>query len=158
VYDVCLIVDANVRNLLADPASAVNAWLNGQRGDPRLVAGGKLLDELAGKNEVRRRLVELDRAGLLRRIDRDDLRQAETDLQTEGRFVSDDPHVLALAIVSGARTLATNDDELIRDFKNKALIDRPRGSVYQDLAAHRPLLRHTYSCGIQSSESRGRRH
>jgi hypothetical protein len=43
VYDVCLIVDANVRNLLVDPESGVNAWLNGTRGNPRLVVEGKLL-------------------------------------------------------------------------------------------------------------------
>jgi hypothetical protein len=158
---VCLIVDANVRNLLSERNSLVNAWLNGQTGNPRLVAGGKLLEELANKEDVGKRLIELERAGRLRSPDRTMLSWEETRLRRDGRCVSNDHHVLALAIVSGARTLATNDDDLIGDFKNKAIIDQPRGSVYRDVPEHKRLLRHTpESCGVHSSDDPGprRRH
>ena len=47
-----------------------------------------------------------------------------------GEITSDDPHVLALARVSGARLLYTKDNALIRDFKDKKFIDQPRGKVY----------------------------
>jgi hypothetical protein len=151
-----LIVDANLRNLLSDRDSIVNGWLSGQRGNPKLVAAGKLLEELAGKDDVRKRLVELERAGRLRRTDGVRLEEEETLLRNSGRCVSNDHHVLALAIVSGARTLATDDDELIRDFKNKAII-APKGSIYRDTPEHQHLLQHTKSCGIHASSRRSQR-
>ena len=43
---------------------------------------------------------------------------------------SNDVHVLALALVSGARLLYTNDAALIMDFKNSKVIANPRGKVY----------------------------
>ena len=43
------------------------------------------------------------------------------------------PHVLALAQVSGARLLYSNDQTLQRDFKNSKLIKNPRGNVYTTL-------------------------
>ena len=43
---------------------------------------------------------------------------------------SDDEHVVAVAQLSSARLLYTNDRDLQRDFNNKALIDQPRGKVY----------------------------
>ena len=52
---------------------------------------------------------------------------------------SDDPHVLALARTAGVRLLYTGDRDLMADFKNKELIDRPRGRVYTG-AANAPLL------------------
>ncbi|SPE26752.1 hypothetical protein SBA3_1300008 [Candidatus Sulfopaludibacter sp. SbA3] len=72
--------------------------------------------------------------------------------------MSNDHHVLALAITSGARTLATLDNELAQDFKNKNIIDNPRGSVYRD-QTHARLLRHTpVSCSVRPDGSRDRRH
>ena len=61
--------------------------------------------------------------------------------------------MLALAIVSGARTLASDDNALTADFRNKAIIDSPRGSIYRDPVKHGRLLRHTTSCGIDTSPS-----
>ena len=59
---------------------------------------------------------------------------------------SDDEHVLALALVSGARLLYTNDAALIEDFKNRDIVRNPRGAIYTTArsnkvtAAHRRLL------------------
>lgn len=130
--------------------SAILDWLFGERGAPRLVAAGKLREELASNDSVRRQLVALERAGRLRSADIGKLRQEERRLRATTACASNDPHVLALAIVSGARTLATDDKHLIADFKNKAIIDQPRGSIYRDPEKHRRLLRHTTSCRIDA--------
>src|SRR5579872_314654 len=114
----CLIVDANVAvRFLAQPGAIVD-WLFGDKGNPRLVVAGKLRDELARLTEVRRQLRVLDQAGRLRPADPERLRQEERRLREGRECVSNDHHILALAIVSGARTLATLDNELACDFKN----------------------------------------
>jgi len=154
---VCLIVDANVRNLLSDRDSLVNKWPSGERGNPKLVAAGKLREELANKDEIRKWLVALERAGRLRSADATSLAREESRLRRSGSCISNDHHVLALAIVSGARTLATDDAELISDFKNRAIIT-PKGSIYRDIPGHRRLLCHTASCGVESSSPRHIRH
>lgn len=43
---------------------------------------------------------------------------------------SNDEHVLALALVSGARLLVAHDRRLRRDFRNPSIISGPRGNVY----------------------------
>jgi hypothetical protein len=145
-----LIVDANVaEQFLAQPGPVMD-WLFGFRGNPRLVAAGKLRDELACNAEVRRRLVRLEQAGRLRSADLDKLQSEEHRLHADGHCQSNDRHILALAIVTGARTLATLDTSLTRDFRNKLIIDKPRGSVYSKPDNHGHLLKHTArSCGIR---------
>lgn len=129
-------------------------WLFGPRGNPRLVAAGKLRAELAKLGGVRRRLVQLERAGRLRSADASDLQQAE-QLLTAKNCSSNDLHALASAIVSGARTLATDDNPLAADFKNKSIIDGPRGNIYRDPDSHAHLLRHTpASCSIRPNPRR----
>ena len=90
----------------------------------------------------------LKRAGRLRSADAEKLRLEARRLHDDRRCTSNDHHVLALAIVSGARTLATDDNTLAADFKNKRIIDQPRGSIYRNPEKHGHLLRHTSSCGI----------
>ena len=53
----------------------------------------------------------------------------EDILVERGVCQSNDQHVIALAIVSGARLLYSNDRRLQRDFKDRRLIDPP-GKVY----------------------------
>jgi hypothetical protein len=100
----------------------------------------------------------LNRAGRLRSADANRLRQEENRLRAGHRIESNDIHVLALAIVSGARTLATFDNALTRDFRNAAIINGPRGDIYRNPASHAHLLRHTpVSCGVRSSDKRRQR-
>lgn len=120
----------------------------GERGVPRLVAAGKLREELARNDRIRRQLVTLEQAGRLRSADVESLQNEEQRLRRTATCVSNDIHVLALAIVSGARTLATDDNALAADFRNKQVIDHPRGSIYRDPKKHGRLLRHTPSCGV----------
>jgi hypothetical protein len=155
--DVCLIVDANVaKEFLAKPG-AITEWLLGSRGRPRLVAAGKLKDELFKLESVRRVLVQLERAGRLRSIDDSALSRDVKTLTAEGFCQSNDHHVLALARVSGARTLATLDQALSNDFGNAAIISKPRGKVYRDHEMHEHLLCHTTSCGVKPRPPRRRK-
>jgi hypothetical protein len=147
---VCLIVDANVAKEFLCQAGPVTAWLSRSKGSPRLVAAGKLRKELALIAEVRHLLVVLERDGKLRGADPVKLQSEERRLQAAGHCQSNDSHILALALVTGARTLATLDATLIRDFRNKLIIDNPRGSVYSKPDNHGHLLKHTpRSCGIR---------
>ena len=43
---------------------------------------------------------------------------------------SNDRHILAMALASGARLLYTKDRRLARDFRDAAIINNPRGVVY----------------------------
>ncbi len=154
----CLIVDASAAGEFLAKSGPLRNWLLGKRGNPRLVAAGALREELARLVQVRRFLKVLEQAGRLRSADANRLRQEEDRLHADTRRRSNDSHVLGLAIVSGARTLATFDNALARDFRNADLISRPRGSIYRDSAAHAHLLRHTpASCGVQSTDTSRRR-
>ncbi|MBX9599671.1 MAG: hypothetical protein K2X35_01660 [Bryobacteraceae bacterium] len=155
----CLIVDANAGGkLLVDSSSPVLKWLLGDRGEPRLVSAGKLHNELIRNERVRRLLVALSRSGRLR-IEAAASLSAEERLMKKLRVcVSNDVHVLALARVSGARTLATFDEALTEDFRNAAIIHRPRGKVYRDHDVHAKLLCHTpQSCGVRLTPKRKKR-
>jgi predicted nucleic acid-binding protein len=146
----CLIVDANAAASFLGQPSAIRKWLLGERGEPRLVAAGLLLRELVKLTEVRRVLLELNRTGRLRSVSPERLQQEEARLRTAGQCRSNDVHVLALGIASGARTLATFDRALTLDFGNAKIINKPRGSVYSKPKVHAHLLRHTpKSCGLR---------
>lgn len=102
-------------------------WIN--RGPGRLVVGGKLLEEL--NSTPAREWIK--QAGLSARVKTEDKAKVEAStrkLQRKGGFKSNDPHILALAQVSGARLLYSNDGDLREDFLNKELINRPQGKIY----------------------------
>jgi hypothetical protein len=150
----CLIVDANLAGLVfGNPPHPdfvpVLDWLQ-QRGGC-LVVGGHLGAELGRLEKARRFVVQLQRAGIVRQVPAAEVAREEGEVAGSGLCASNDSHVVALARVSGARTLCTHDKALQRDFRNHRLITAPRGSIYQR-PAHTKLLRHTpSSCG------RGRR-
>ena len=145
----CVIVDANLAShVFGSPTGSdfvpVVEWLTRKGGC--LVYGGKLAIELGRITEVRRFVLELLRAGRARLIDSSELEIEEMNLRQARLCQSNDLHIVALALVSGARTLCSSDKILHKDFKNPKLISNPRGAVYQT-AGHRSLLRHTSSCG-----------
>ena len=144
----CLIVDANAASVVFAPGSAVRVWLNGPKGNPRLCVGGKLTRELARVEQARKFLVDLNRAGRLRTISGEAIQEHERQLQSAKILRSNDVHVLALAIATGARTLATFDGNLSDDFKDPRIINKPRGRIYRNPNEHKHLLRHTKSCGV----------
>ena len=156
----CVIVDANVASrFFSDPVDPelqpLWDWIASGRG--LLVAGGRLLEELFEVGDARRLLRNWERAKLARFIPSDEV-EAETTL-VEGECASNDAHVIALARLSGARRLCSNDRLLHQDFGNLALINNPRGRVYQN-RTHTRLLNHDGPCPLDAPGAnirRGRR-
>ena len=148
----CAIVDANVaREVFGLDRPAAGAeffkWINQEGG--RLVTGGKLLEELE-RTPAREWVRQAMLSGFVRNVG-----DAEVDaraVELRDSCISNDPHVIALAQVSGARLLYSNDGNLHRDFGNKELIDAPRGKVYSTRDDksfrdhHRRLLRRRDLC------------
>ena len=107
-------------------------WLN--NGNGRLVVGGKLLKELSKSEKFKKWFYAALRPTVanVRQIP-DEVVCAEIRvLEEQGIYKSDDEHVLALARVSRARLLFTNDRDLQEDFDNPRLINSGsgRGKVY----------------------------
>ena len=129
----CAIVDANVANEVFGPNPTPAGemffnWLN--RGSNRLVAGGQLLEELEGSgSHFRDWAREVVRSGHMKILNENKVRERTTQIEREKQHTSNDPHVLALAQLSGARLLYSNDGDLQRDFKDRKLI-KPQGTVY----------------------------
>ena len=132
----CLIIDTNVAPLaLCDPAhpefEPVHRSLFGAgRPEQNLVYGGALASEYDKSGRISHAVEELRRAGRAWRED-DGAVDAETRHITS-QCKSNDPHIIALARVSGVRLLCTHDKNsgLMADFKRKTLIDKPRGRIY----------------------------
>ena len=129
----CGIVDANVANeVFGDERPPAGErffeWLESPRG--QLVVGGELLRELGRNRGFIRWLgkaIQYDRA---RKMADEDI-EARTDaLRRSDVCKSDDEHVLALAVESGARLLFTNDNLLMDDFRNPDIVPGPRGRIY----------------------------
>lgn len=153
----CIIVDANAAGIIfaespTDLAVPVIKWLF--KDDGVLVHGGQLTLELGGVDVARRMLFKLKQAGKLVEFDSSEL-SGEVN-SCESRCRSNDVHVIALARVSGARTLITQDKALMADFTDRELVSKPKGKVYTN-AAHKHLLVHTKSCPRKTgSQSRKR--
>ena len=152
----CLIVDANLAPLVFgenphDDFRPIINWLFSKSCDERLigklVVGGQLATELDKINKARESIIELNRMGRARIIPKNDTDKKSK--QIKDLCKSDDPHVIALARLSGARILCSQDKTLHKDFRNPKLISDPRGHIYQN-AEHEHLLSeygHTSACG-----------
>jgi hypothetical protein len=158
---VCIIIDANLAfciftSVPEDEFRPVFDWLHAADKNGCVVYGSKLADELSSRTESRRYLLRLAQAGRARLIPEGILQPEEEEL-TRGRLCqSNDPHVIALARVSGARTLCSHDRALHHDFRNSELISKPRGRVYQN-ATHTKLLCHDPCCRRGGKTGRRRR-
>ena len=149
----CVIIDASVVSLICKQPAApafrpVVDWLTSSKQDGRLVYGGRLSKELFRVGEAQRFIAQRKRDGRAVEFPDAAVDAKEKELKKAGLCKSNDQHVIALAIVSGARTLCSDNKRkrhLYADFKNKALIDNPGGRIYRD-PSHRRLLAHTPSC------------
>lgn len=146
----CAIVDANAAHQVFGenrPSAGVEFfnWISSGTGS--LVIGGKLREELNQMSSFKEWQKEAILSGRVI-LAEDNIVLAEAmNLSDSGLCQSDDEHVIALARLSGARLLFSNDYKLQRDFKDKKLIDEPRGSIYSTLqnrnvaSTHKNLLR-----------------
>ena len=155
----CAIVDANVTHEVfgSNPQPAGEKffeWIN--KGTRRLVAGGKQLEELeVSSPDFRRWIIDAVVAGKMRIVNRDEVDRRAEQIQRQGTCKSNDPHIIALAQVSNSRLLYSNDGDLQHDFKNRRLIDNPRGRVYSTLktknftSTHRKMLQQRDLCQVE---------
>ena len=73
---------------------------------------------------------ELRRAGRIKIVSPDIVQKKEDELR--GKIKSNDEHIVALAMVTGAKLLLSKDTDLINDFENPALVG---GNVYKQARA-----------------------
>lgn len=129
----CAILDADVvgevfgRNR-SEAGEEFYKWIT--KGKGRLIASGKLLDELRVVTRFKEWQQQAKLAGRLIEKDINEVNEKAQYLENMQACESGDYHVIALAQVSGARLLYSNDAALQEDFKSKRLIDKPRGKVY----------------------------
>ena len=154
----CAIVDANVvHQVFGDDRPEAGKrfleWIENGRG--LLVVGGKLYAELLQSSEgFRKWAPEALRLGSMVRENATVVDEREKEIYDDGLCSSDDSHVLALAQVSGARLLYSNDSALQKDFTNHTLINQPRGKIYSTRVntsfsrSHRNLLDRQDLCSM----------
>ena len=151
----CAIIDNDVSHQVfgANPTGSglfFREWLGRSNGGI-IVAGGRLFRELIQNPNFQRFFEARQQAGRAIRIPDAEVDAAEAELQTIDTR-SNDKHVLALARVSGARLLFTNDRALQDDFRNTSIIPGTRGRVYTAVErtdirrTHRDLLRRNDLC------------
>ncbi len=118
----------------------------------RLVVGGRLRRELDCSEDFQKWRRQAELAGRITLLNDDAVDETARQLKRENACRSNDEHVVAVAQLSGARLLYSNDAKLRGDFTDKALVDRPRGKVYSthrggDLTrTHRQLLENRNLC------------
>ena len=127
----CIIIDANYasdvfRDIANENYAPIINWLFVK--DGILVYGGKLAIELLKIGVAQRTIKVLGQAGRAVHIPDSDV----------------DKLVKELPAFQG-RTLCSHDHALHEDFKNKMLINKPKGSIYQE-KSHLDLLKHTSGC------------
>ena len=132
----CMIVDANrIGGLLGDPpdedSAPVRHWIESGKGRIVYSTGGQFAEEIVGK--AKQKFVEYSRAGRAKLVPHDDFAEIEQGLRNDRRLRSDDPHIIALALTSGARLLFSGDGDLIEDFTSPQIIKQPRGKVYSSV-------------------------
>ncbi len=133
----CAIVDANVRDQVFGAAQSAAGkffldWLLKPKGGI-LALGGKLRSELSdgGRNENFMKVYgELRRDGRVKDVPDGEVEAETANLEAHQICRSNDAHVLALAKVSGARLLFSNDLDLQKDFSSPQIINEPRGRIY----------------------------
>ncbi len=133
----CAIIDANVLGDVFGPKPTQAGkefldWITDPKGSGRLICGGELQKELMGSSEGFREWARVAlNTGKMKNINEGKVRTKMAQIR-KGSIRSNDPHILALALASGARLLYSNDTDLRADFQNKKLID-PVGSLYSTL-------------------------
>lgn len=141
----CAILDANVAHeVFGDARTELGIrffeWIDNGYG--RLVVGELLLDEL-DSTKARIWLREAIIAGRVRVIKKEMVREQTRQLHEQKVCKSNDLHIIALAQITRARLLYSNDRQLHQDFKNRNLINNPTGKVYSTYRHARLTTGHT---------------
>lgn len=152
----CAIVDNDVQHQVFNPKKQTPAgrhfldWIDKRHG--KLVIGGKLRRELVEHDEFRKWFQQAILSSKVIQIDDQKVDDVAVSILKQHDLKSDDEHTLALAQISGARLLFTNDLQLQEDFNNHAVIHSPRGKIYTTVKfrevrkVHQDLLNRTDLC------------
>jgi len=126
----CLIVDTSVVNeLVANKTQRSKVFLEFQsKRRIRIATCSDLQKEHKGNAAVIAFFRRIKQNNLLDEIGDSRIRVEQRAVREIG-CKSNDPHVLALARVSGARVIATDDSDLRRDVGNAKLL-KPKGKVF----------------------------
>lgn len=135
----CIIIDANRLSVMFSQPNnedirPIHKWINGNHGRIVYSTGGDFTGDVHGN--ARSALAELRRSGKARRVSSKECKSMSEEISKGANCRSNDIHVLALAVVSNARLLYTEDKALQDDFKTgkwkdgKYIISGPRGSIY----------------------------
>jgi hypothetical protein len=141
-----IILDVNVLGLIFSPGKVArfsdlqSSLLYASPYDIIAVRGGKLSEEYLKIGKITRLLNQLGRSGRLCSTPLDEVATELKFVVRTRKCLSNDHHIIALARASGARLLCTDDELLAGDFRNPALISKPRGKVYRN-KSHNHLLR-----------------
>lgn len=152
----CAIVDVNnCHKIFGDQEQRTPSgryfldWLEGTSG--RLILGGtKFNTEIEKVGHYINWLKTAIRNGHAYRVKDQLVDTVEQELLAENKCKSDDPHLIALARIGGARLLFSEDPDLHEDFGNPGLVANPRGKVYSTRIdrevseVHRRLLDQRY--------------
>ena len=126
----CVIVDANTfgkfRNSSDEDMAPVWKWLDNKNGKIVYSNTKKFEDEWekGGMSHLRDQMM---RAGQLKLVSEGVQEKAD---ELEGEIVSNDAHIIALALIAGIKVLVSyreGDGDLFTDFKNRELVG---GRVY----------------------------
>lgn len=142
-----LIVDTNVAADFFFSASSPYARVRADVHSGRCLVhygGSRHISEISRDHRVRREYLKLSRAGRCRRLDTATVDRAQPGFSA---ICSDDPHLLAVARIGGARLLCTRDRDLIADFTNPTVLS-PQGRVYpySSVPTNKTHLRLASSC------------
>ena len=153
----CAIIDANVCHEIFSSSSQSDAgkyfldWLMKRNGGI-IVSGGGHLRELDQNEDFYRVFRERLQIGRARYIPDAQVDAETKTLRSQSICRSNDEHILALARLSGARLLFTNDNALQDDFRNRQIVSGTRGRVYTTTRSqnvtrtHRNLLSRADLC------------
>jgi hypothetical protein len=138
----CLILDTDIlHKVFRGPSAEFEPVYRAlMTGDARCVYGGGLTLEYQQVEWFRRLLLRLDQQGIAHQFVKSKIDLEEGKLREKGICGSNDIHILALAIVSRARLLCSEDAALGEDFTNPAILSKPRGNIYKR-AEHAHLIR-----------------
>ena len=137
----CLIIDTNtVHRVFSSPSPDHRPVLEALKNlKATMVYGGELRREYMQIHWFRAFLRRLDQSGAAKVFPDDEVDIRTENIRQSGGYKSDDPHILALAIMTNARLLCSEDDALSADFTNRDIIRDPRGNVYRR-AEHSHLI------------------
>lgn len=142
----CFILDVNCYADYLNPNNVdmapLKKWVEGKskiayspttRMEKELRKHGRMF-ELMGRYRTSNRVMKIDLKAV---------KAKEKYLKKCTDLISDDPHIIALALVANVKLLVSKDQKLGRDFTNKSIVG---GKIYKKHKTHKALLSPKHAC------------